>query len=356
MPPDSSSYSIVSGDTFYAGTQSYDSLVRINTDAFKQTVDEQKKDTVSTYNNKETETGVWGLVIFLFVIFLVIFCLQRIPIWFRNLTFWLEEKYPALKTFNDSFLMNDHSAVSVERNVQVTSPGALVYKGKDLEFEDSVLEFVLNKYSPFYVALKAESRHRFKDRVLKFMAAKTFIIYDHQGFREMPILISASAIQVSFGLEHFMMPHYTTIQVHPKEYIGVNPLRILVGNVQGNCINLAWSYFLEGFQYAKDGKNIGLHEMAHALYGQNTYGSTIERNWALKFMRLTDCMELTMKDVEIIGHGLYTETAMCNTQEFWAESIELFFEKPTALFQYHPELYRQVSSILNQDLLIPKMA
>ncbi len=73
-------------------------------------------------------------------------------------------------------------------------------------------------------------------------------------------------------------------------------------------------------------------------------------------MRLTDCMELTIKDVEIIGHGLYSDNALGNTQEFWAESIELFFEKPTALFQYHPELYRQISSLLNQDLLIPKMA
>ncbi len=271
MPPDSSSYSIVSGDTFYVGTDGYDSLVHLNTEANRISIDEQEKGTVSVYKKNEPQGSFTSLIFFIITIVIVL-CAQRFPIWFRKLRIWLEEKFPKIKKFNALIAANIYTVEYDAHQEQVAAPGALVYKGKDLQFEDSVLEFVLNKYSPFFAALKGQSKIRFKERVCLFMATKTFIIYDVQGFREMPILISASAIQVSFGLENFMMPHYTTIQVYPKEYIGVNPLRILMGNVQGNCINLAWSYFLEGFQHAKDGKNIGLHEMAHALYGQNTYG------------------------------------------------------------------------------------
>ena len=86
----------------------------------------------------------------------------------------------------------------------------------------------------------------------------------------MPILISAAAIMLSFGLNNYLLPHFKFIHIFPAEFIGVNPfLRVLAGNVSGRSIRISWKHFLEGYQFPNDGENVGLHEMAHAYYFQN---------------------------------------------------------------------------------------
>ncbi len=65
------------------------------------------------------------------------------------------------------------------------------------------------------------------------------------------------------------MPHFSVIQIYPQEFIALEPMRVLIGNVSGNTINIAWKQFLEGYKNGFDNNNVGLHEMAHALYYQN---------------------------------------------------------------------------------------
>ena len=49
------------------------------------------------------------------------------------------------------------------------------------------------------------------------------------------------------------------------------------------------------------------------------------------------------------GWGLYSDYAMKDFQEFWAESVEIFFEKPLQMKALYPELYAAMSDLLNQD-------
>ena len=49
------------------------------------------------------------------------------------------------------------------------------------------------------------------------------------------------------------------------------------------------------------------------------------------------------------GPGLYSDYAMKDFQEFWAESVEIFFEKPVQLKVLYPALYQVMSDLLNQD-------
>jgi hypothetical protein len=50
--------------------------------------------------------------------------------------------------------------------------------------------------------------------------------------------------------------------------------------------------------------------------------------------------------------GLYSRYAMQDFQEFWAESVEIFFEKPLDLFKKYPNLYYAMRNILNQDTVL----
>jgi len=56
--------------------------------------------------------------------------------------------------------------------------------------------------------------------------------------------------------------------------------------------------------------------------------------------------------LEIEAHkNIYSEYADTDLQEFWAESVEIFFEKPNNLKENYPSVYEAIKILLNQDPL-----
>lgn len=228
-----------------------------------------------------------------------------------------------------------------------------VYYGDELLLADEEIIRILTKRFPYYSRLDDESKRKFRDRLKRFIADKTFKIFGPNAFREMPVLISAAAIQLTFGLQKFLMPHFSTICIYPEEFMRLSPdICLLEGNVGGNVINLSWKHFLEGYELPEDGQNVGLHEMAHALYYQTFVSEeSVDRN----FKRAYEIFEQDANKVydreKTMKGGLYSAYAEKNFQEFWAETVELFFEKPRALRQAYPRLFETIKQLLNQDPL-----
>jgi len=232
----------------------------------------------------------------------------------------------------------------------VSSP--LVYYGSELHFTEEVLDAVLAKHLSYYAGLLDFDREKFRTRLRKFIENKIFIIHDKSGFREMPILISASAIQLTLGLKKYTLSHFSVVQVYPKEFVGLEPFRILMGNVSGNTINIAWNHFLEGYKHSTDSQNVGLHEMAHALYYQNFESEVqVDREFRSAFPAFQQVGSTIFEKSKTLMMALYSNNAVQNYQEFWAESIEIFFENPTKMNKIFPELYAALGRALNQDPL-----
>lgn len=228
----------------------------------------------------------------------------------------------------------------------------LVYYGNDLDFKDEVINTVLSKHFPYYLNLLDIDKDKFIRRLKKFIESKIFIIHDHKGYREMPILICASAIQITFGLRKYMLSHFNIIQIFPQEFVGLEPFRILIGNVTGNTINIAWKQFLEGYKNRNDLQNVGLHEMAHALYYQNFETEmNIDKDFKESYALFSSIGESLYAQDSVRSQGLYSEYGVRNFQEFWAESIEIFFESPGRMQQHYPDLYAALCRTLNQDPL-----
>ena len=226
----------------------------------------------------------------------------------------------------------------------------LSYEGTDLHFSEEEIIKMLNRRCAFYKSLADADKEKFILRLQRFMKQKTFKIHDKSGFKEMPVLISAAAIQLSFGLEKYMLPDFPFIHIFPEEFIGMHPsIRFLEGNVSGNCINISWKHFLQGFEYPTDGQNVGLHEMAHAYYYQNFETGNNERNFVSTFSKFNNSGNKVFEQEQKPGYDLYSDYAMRNFQEFWAESVEIFFEKPVQMKNTYPELYAVMSDLLNQD-------
>lgn len=226
----------------------------------------------------------------------------------------------------------------------------LTYRGNELNFSLAELSHILKKHSDYYNNLNPFDKEKFIQRTRKFIGQISFVIHDKSGFKEMPVLISAAAIQLTFGLEKYLLPDFDYIHIYPEEFIGVHPtVRVLEGNVSGNTINLSWKHFLYGFQCPDDGQNVGLHEMAHAYYYQFfETGRQADKNFVAAFPAFNNYGNKVFQQEAIAGFDLYSDYALKNFQEFWAESIEIFFEKPIALKSQYPDLYNAICTLLNQ--------
>jgi MtfA peptidase len=228
----------------------------------------------------------------------------------------------------------------------------IIYNGATDTIGRSVIEAILEKHCTYYKSLQPELKEKFLQRTQKFMKHKIFIIKNNEGYQEMPVLVSAAAIQLSFGLKDYLLPFYKYIRVYPHEYLSDNFFKVLAGNVQNNVITVAWNQFLKGNEILTDGSNVGLHEMSHALYFQKmVIGSYAAKEFCKSYNHvLCACKEAHQS--EINGQkNLYSAYADSELQEFWAESVEIFFEKPIELNEQYPSVYQAMKSLLKQDPL-----
>lgn len=333
MPQDSLSYIVTNGDTVYLsntpGDLNYQKVKNLPS-VFQ---DELRQSVLAEEAKKETE----GVIAFWSSIALLIAGIYLIARVSRNSSPFVNQSYS--NNDDDEEYSNANPASS-----------CLMYPGKDLRFSNNEVHSICSKYNSYYSNLSGEMKDTFITRLKKFLPTKTFYICSNQGYKEMPVLISAAAIQITFGLDEYLLPYFENIVIHPQEYFGTNPLRILEGNVQGRSINLSWKHFLEDYQNPADGKNVGLHEMAHALQVQYLFNSGRSTNEFKEdfvyFDRVDD--EIMSRERNRLG-SLFDSNALSNTNEFWATSVELFFEKPHELKAQYPELYKGICIVLNQD-------
>ena len=244
--------------------------------------------------------------------------------------------------------------ISLVSNTKAVNKPVLKYDGATLNFTDIEIDNALTKRFPYYVALSYVNKERFIHRVKNFIADKIFYIHDKSGFKEMPILISAAAIQLTFGLKKYMLPYFKNIHVYPEEFFRSNNMGIcfLEGNVSSNNINLSWKHFLKGYEKSNDGQNVGLHELAHALYYQTfVVGQNVDDDFRNSYNNFIDNGNKVYQTEKTVAGGLYSEYAVTDFQEFWAESAEIYFERPAELKELYPVLYDVIKNLLNQDLL-----
>lgn len=297
----------------------------------------------TSFQKKSDDYSQWALpitIVMLAAIWIII-----------RMRFGKSKGYIEIGSTGEPYTEEPETSYVAQTDNLIGSENCLTYNGKDLNFTTQELTDALAKRSPFFVALNAYEKERFIGRLKKFIAIKVFKIHANGGFKEMPILISASAIQTSFGLENYMLPDFPTIHIYPDVFYRIDhTIKFLEGNVSNGCINISWKYFLHGYQVPNDGQNVGLHEMAHAYYFQNLQCTECEDK---RFKASYNTFELQADQAfnreKQPGYDLYTDYALTNIQEFWAESVEIFFEKPVILKANYPELYNVIKELLNQD-------
>ncbi len=224
---------------------------------------------------------------------------------------------------------------------------------EELDMEESVYNnysFVIGSVFSYYNELSTELKHEFVRRVHQFRKLKRFHYIGVENNEDTAILVSASAVQVTFGLKNYQLAYFKDIYILADAYHMDNDEELYVGHVAPDGIYLSWKHFLYGYTYHNDNVNVAVHEMAHALLYNNffaQYGG--DSHFRLNYEAFSHSSGPILADVITTRRSYLRNYAFTNMHEFWAVSVEAFFENPRGLRLNMPDMYESLCRVLNQD-------
>ncbi len=226
----------------------------------------------------------------------------------------------------------------------------LARKRKAFASQEIFYRSLIAQHIPYFHRLDEEQQNKFLFRTYLFQKSKKFHYVGVRQNAEIPVLISAVAIQLTLGLEKFSLNYFHDIFVLEHDYhYGYYSLPFM-GHVDSSGIYLSWNDFMQGIRDNTDSSNVGLHEMAHALAYVNFVTKTDEdKHFKKEFKNFSKVARPIYQEMQKGRKTLLGEYASTNYHEFWAVSVEMFFENPVRFRHELPSLYAAMAVLLNQD-------
>jgi Mlc titration factor MtfA (ptsG expression regulator) len=220
----------------------------------------------------------------------------------------------------------------------------------------------------FFRRLSGNDQTELLRHILVFLAEKRFEGCDGlEVTDEVRVTVAAQACLLLLHRKTDYFPRLLTILVYPATYVAEEK-RHVHGHVweEGKmarlgetgrwlgAVVLAWDAVRSGAADSSDGKNVVLHEFAHQLDYENYAEdgapalATYEQQLSWQEVMKAEFASLRAADESGIPTLLDTYGAT-NPAEFFAVSVEAFFERPHALRVRHPRLYAELRSYFHQD-------
>jgi MtfA peptidase len=211
---------------------------------------------------------------------------------------------------------------------------------------------IVSRYFKYYNRLGLDEQRKFLFRTYQFQQSKHFHYIEVEPNAEMSILVSAAAVQLTFGLEKFKLNYFEDIFILRDDYHYGFYSRPFMGHVDQTGIYLSWDNFIKGISGQTFNCNVGLHEMGHALAYVNFVTRTDEdKHFKTTFIDFSKVARPIFTAMQAGGRNLLGDYAATNYHEFWAVSVEVFFENPVQFRHELPDLYEAMVLVLNQDPL-----
>jgi len=209
------------------------------------------------------------------------------------------------------------------------------------------------RYFTFYKRLSQSDKRRFEHRVKKFIETHNFIGREGIEITEkMKLLISSTAIMLTFGMRRYLYSEFDNIIIYPKDYFSQITKMQHKGetNPRYKTIVFSWDDFMEGIQIEDDNLNLGLHELSHALYFTFLKRKNLTAiNFINKFHKLLTILKDRRLQRKIVQSGYIRSYGFKNQYEFLSVLVEHFFETPEEFRDKLPEVYKLLSQMLNLD-------
>lgn len=211
---------------------------------------------------------------------------------------------------------------------------------------------ILSNQFKFYKKLSSKHQRFFEHRVQQFINDKNFV--GREGLEvteEMIVLISSTAVMLTFGFRDFYIGLISNIFIYPDEFYSLTNESYHKGefNPKLETLVLSWKDFKQGYETEKDKINLGIHEFSHAIHlnsiKERDVSSTI---FSDSFKELTD-MLANQEDLRmaLTQSRYFRDYAYTNQYEFLAVIIETFIESPSEFKSQFPEIYNKTKQMLN---------
>ena len=227
---------------------------------------------------------------------------------------------------------------------------------------------LIQRHVVFFRRLSASDRAELLGHVQIFLAEKRF--EGCGGFTitdEVRVTVAAQACLLLLHRKTDYFPELLTIIVYPLTYMVEEKRQVgehfweegtvsrlgETGRRMGSLV-LSWDAVKYGAADPSDGKNVVLHEFTHQLDFENHAAdgmpglATREQQLAWAAVMRSEFASLRAADESGIPTLLDTYGAK-DPAEFFAVSVEAFFELPRALRARYPKLYEQLRNYFQQD-------
>ncbi|MBJ2176460.1 zinc-dependent peptidase [Aureibaculum sp. A20] len=218
---------------------------------------------------------------------------------------------------------------------------------------------IIIKNISYYNSLSTEEQNRFEYKIHEFVLNYEIIGVKTSITITDKLLVASSAIIPIFGFDNWQYSNLHQILIYPTMFnekfeTEGSDRKILgmVGNgyMEGTMI-LSQEALLHGFKNESDKKNTAIHEFVHLI---DKTGGTIDgipsvlmqKQYTIPWIDMMNqkLEEIYNDDSDINPYG------GTNKAEFFSVASEYFFERPKLLKKKHPELYKSLERIFNQDM------
>ncbi len=219
---------------------------------------------------------------------------------------------------------------------------------------------LLRREVPQVARLPADLQQRLKGHVQVFLAEKPMLGCQGQRIDDaVRVSIAAQACLLLLGdARPAYFPGLRQVLVYPGAFV-VERLRQAPGGLQqskrqvlageswqqGQVI-LSWDDVRVGAADPQDGENVVLHEFAHQV--DQDKGAADGRPWRARRSerrRWDAVMGESFARLQAEPSALFGDYAASDPAEFFAVATERFFERPQALAEQAPEVYRELAAL-----------
>ena len=227
---------------------------------------------------------------------------------------------------------------------------------------------IIKRRVAFFDRLSSSDQSELHGHIQVFLAEKRF--EGCAGLEindEIRVTIAAQACLLLLHRKTDYFPRLLTILVYPSAY-SVREQRPITAEIweEGKAFRsgetaramgsmvLAWDAVKSGAADPADGKNVVVHEFAHQLDYENLAAdgtpALATRKQQLAWRKVMRSEFACLRAAEETGIPTLLDTyGATNAAEFFAVSIEAFFERPIMLRSQHPKLYSELHNYFQQD-------
>ena len=211
----------------------------------------------------------------------------------------------------------------------------------------------------YYSTLSSDEKKVFEYKIQEFILNYKIIGIDVAVDDTDRILVAASAIIPVFGFPNWRYNNLDIVQLYPAMFNedfettgkGRRTLGMVgTGFMEGKMI-LSKPALHHGFANERDKKNTAIHEFVHLIDKSDNATDGIpkvllEKQYSIPWLDLINkkIEEIYKNKSDINPYGGTNKT------EFFAVASEYFFERPKLMARKHPELYKLLEDIFNQDM------